>query len=243
MALKKAAGGLATPTRQRNAAAMIAGLAFIVIAGAIGASVASSFDDSIDVLVAANEIQEGQPISASDFRTVQIAAGDGDIQAVSPASIDDLIGRVAAGPIGEGSMIHPSQFAVAFGEQQIVVGAALDPDQYPAGGLQVGDQVRLIALASTDTGIGFGSSSDDTFVAGQEITVGEISDVVALNNGTNLHFSIRVPESSANVVVQLVALNRLSVALLDESIDVDTITPLAAANPVNPLTLDEDAGE
>ena len=127
--LKKAAGGLAAPTRQRNAAVMIAGAAFIILAAALAASVASSFDDSIEVLVATSEIAEGQPVTEADFRTVRIAAGAGDIQVVSPDSIEDLVGRVAAGPIGEGSMIHPAQFAISSAEAKVVVGAALGPDQ------------------------------------------------------------------------------------------------------------------
>lgn len=234
--LKKAAGGLAAPTRQRNAAVMIAGAAFIILAAALAASVASSFDDSIEVLVASNEIAEGQPISASDFRTVRIAAGAGDIQAVSPDSIDDLVGRVAAGPIGEGSMIHPAQFAISSEETKVVVGAALGPDQYPATGLKPGDQVRLIEVAGR-----FGSSDDDSgFSSGREITVGEITDVVRLGSPDTLHFSIRVGESAASVVAQRVAQDRLTIALVDESLTIQRVDPLEPIAPVVPLEIEED---
>ena len=118
-----------------------------------------------------------------------------------------------------------------------MIGAALNPDQFPAGGLKVGDKVRLIALAD-----GFSNDDDDSFVVGQEIAVGEIGDVTVL--GTNsTHFSIRVPESSANVVAQLVALDRLSLGLLDQSIDLEVVDPLAPAEIEAPLTIDEGASE
>lgn len=239
-ALKKVAGGLATPARQRNTAAMIAGLAFIVIAGAIGASVASSFDDSIDVLVAERDIEEGESLSEGDFRVVQIAAAAGDIEVVAPSSIDDLIGRIAAGPIGEGSMIHPNQFDVAYGEQKLLIGAALEPDQYPAGGLKAGDQVRIIAVAGR-TSSAFGSD-DVGLQSGQEVAVGEIVEVVALNSD-RLHFSIRVPESTANIVVQLVSEDQISLGLLDEGVSLDVVSPLDPGASFTPQTLPEESGE
>lgn len=238
--VKKAAGGLAAPTRQRNAAVMVAGAVFIILSAALAASVAGSFDDSIDVLVASGPIAEGQPVTAEDFRTVKIAAGEGDIQAVAPDSIDDLVGRVAAGPIGEGSMIHPAQFAIASEEAQVVVGAALGPDQYPATGLKPGDQVRLIEVSSRfDTSGG----DDEGFSAGREITVGEVTDVVRLSSQDTLHFSIRVGESAASVVAQRVAQDRLAIALVDESLTLERVDPLEPAAPVVPLDLDELEGD
>jgi len=232
--LKKAAGGLVAPTRRRNTAAMIAGLAFVLIAAAMAASVASSFDDSIEVLVAAETIVEGQPVALDDFRTVKIAAGAGDIEAVSPESLDDLVGLIAAGPIGEGSLVHPAQFAAATEEQRIVIGAALTPSQYPANGLKPGDQVRLIAVAPR-------YGSDDGFSAGQEIAVGEITFVSPTRNG--VHVSIRVGESSATVVAQLVAQDRITLGLVDQSITIESVTPLQPADPVAPLTLAEEPAQ
>ncbi len=211
---------------------MIAGVAFIVIAAAMAASVAASFDDSLDVLVAAEPITEGQPITADHFRVVQIAAGAGDIEAVSPEQVEDLVGRVAAGPIGEGSLIHPDQFMVARDDQLVVIGAALEPDQYPATPLKPGDRVRLIQVSD-----GRSSGGDDSFDSGTELALGEITDVAILG-AKEQHFSIRVPESVANVIAQRVAQDRLTIALLDESITLEQIDPLAPARPLVPLELD-----
>ena len=234
--LRKAAGGLAAPARHRNAAVMLAGAALIIVAGALAASVASSFDDSLEVLVAAGPIAEGQEITSGDFRVVRIAAGAGDIQAVAPAAIEQLEGRIAAGPIGEGAMIHPSQFSVAASEQQLVIGAALEPNQFPASGLKPGDMVRLIEVSPR---LG---RDDSSFTAGQDIAIGEIVEVVVLPQ-SKLHFSIRVSESAANVVAQRVAENRLSLALLDQSITLEQVDPLAPASPVIPLELEIAEGE
>lgn len=235
--LRKAASGLAAPARRRNAGVMLAGAALIILAGAMAASVAASFDDSLEVLVAAEPIAEGQTIEADDFRVVRIAAGAGDIQAVAPSAVAELEGRVAAGPIGEGALIHPSQFAVAEAEKRLVVGAALAPNQFPASGLRPGDMVRLIEVSS-----GRSVGRDESFTAGRDIAVGEVVEVVSLPQN-NLHFSIRVSESAANVVAQRVAENRLSLALLDESVTLELVDPLAPASPVVPLELEDQAGE
>lgn len=232
--LKKVAGGLGAATRQRNAAVMIAGVALIVLAGAMAASVASSFDDSIEVLVAAGPIAEGAVIEEDDFRVVSVAAGAGDIQAVSPNSQEALIGRVAAGPIGEGSMIHPDQFTANVDEVRVVVGAALVPDQYPAKGLKPGDRVRLIEVVDQ-----YSSSGDGGLLAGREITVGEITDVVPLSSSDTLHFSIRIGESTSGIVADRIAQDRLTLALLDESEAIDRPDPLSPAQPVDPLEIAE----
>jgi len=237
--LRKAAGGLAAPARRKNAAVMLAGAALIIVAGALAASVAASFDDSLEVLVAAEPIAEGQEITSSDFRVVRIAAGAGDIQAVAPGAVEQLEGRIAAGPIGAGAMIHPSQFSVAATEQQLVIGAALEPNQFPATGLKPGDMVRLIEVSPRP------GRDDSTFTAGQDIAIGEIVEVVGLQQ-SKLHFSIRVSESAANVVAQRVAENRLSLALLDQSITLEQVDPLSPASPVVPLELEtneDEAGE
>jgi len=232
--LRKAAGGLVAPARQRNTAVMIVGVVFILLAAAIGASVAAAFDDSVDVLVAADSIAEGQLIQSSDFRVVQIAASAGAIEAVDPESIDDLVGRVAAGPIGEGSLVHLDQFADSVEEQQILVGASLRPNQYPANGLKPGDQVRLIAVGGTSTDfLGRGDSG-----GAQEIAIGSITHVTEQATGNEIHVSIRVNESSANIVAQLISQNKITLGLVDQSIRVDRVDPLEAEDPVTPLTLE-----
>jgi len=230
------AGGLATPARQRNAVVMLAGAAFIIVAAALGASVASSFDDSLEVLVAANPIVEGETVQESDFRTVQIAAAAGDIEVVTPSSLENLVGRVAAGPIGDGAMIHLEQFTVAGDESRIILGASLTASQYPAGGLKAGDFVRLISVAPR---VSFDTEATTT---GYEVGFGEITAAIPISD-TSIHYSIRVGESSANVVAQLLAEGRIALALVDRSIALEIVPALAPEQPVQPLEFDDGAGE
>lgn len=238
LALRKVSAGLAAPVRQRNAAVILAGLAFIIVAGALAASVAASFDDSIEVLVASEDIAEGQPIAADDFRTVRVAAAAGDIKVVSPDSLDELVGRIAAGPIGEGALVHPSHFADPFAEERIVVGATLTSTRYPAADLKPGDTVRLIAVNPRTS---FNDDGDE-FSAGSEIATGEITDISVLANDRQ-HFSIQVSESSATVVAQLAAQDRLVLALVDQSVRVDQVTPISPADPVLPEAIIDSVDE
>ena len=60
------------------------------------------------------------------------------------------------------------------------------------------------------------------------------------------HFSIQVSESSATVVAQLAAQDRLVLALVDQSVRVDQVTPISPADPVLPAAIidgDAEAGE
>lgn len=189
---------------------MIGGAALILVSGFAAASMARSYTETVDVLVAAEPIAEGEPIQVDQLAVVAIAAGEGDIQAIDPSLGDDLVGRVASGPIGKGSILHPDQFVGNdASEQMVIVGMALDPDEFPTENLQVGDLVRLF-----DVGSSFGS---DTETVAQEITIGEVVAVRPLGAGNEVHYSVRVKESTANAVTSRVTQDALAIALVEET--------------------------
>lgn len=229
---------------------MIGGAALILISGFAAASMAQTYTETVDVLVAAEAIAEGEPIRAEHLEVVPIAAGEGEIQAIHPTGLEDLIGRVASGPIGAGSILHPDQFAgVEAEEQMVIVGMALEPDEFPTNGLQRGDLVRLFDVNKT-----FGRS--DPGVA-EEITIGEIVAVEPLKTGSQFHFSIRVKESTANVITSRATQDSLAIALaesesgdvsqlaeaLEPGDDIDPLDPAEPLEPGEPLTAGEAASE
>ena len=114
-------------------------------------------------------------------------------------------------------------------EETVLVGAALGPDNYPGADLEPGDNVRLIELSGNT------SSDGVTFATGGDIAVGEIVEVRTLGSD-NLHFSIRIGESSATRVVNRIASNQLSIALLEDPSDLDPMEPLAAED----IPMDDD---
>lgn len=231
--IKGSAVGLPTaPKRQRNTGWMIGGAALILVSGFTAASMAQSYTETVDVLVAAESIAKGEQLQAEDVEVVPIAAGQGEIQAIDPSGLEDLVGRIASGPIGAGSVLHPDQFAAVEAEEQMVtVGMALEHDEFPTSGLQRGDIVRLF-----DVGSGFGQ--DEATIA-KEITIGEIVSVEPLRSGSQYHFAVRVKESTANIITSRVTQDALAIALAEFGSDADDVGRLAevleANEDVDPL--------
>ncbi len=95
-----------------------AALAFIVVLSSAG--------DRVTVIAAAHDLQPGQPIKASDLRTVSLGADD-SVRTLAADRASDLVGRVPLAPLSSGTVLHAGLFAagsdLAVGET--VVGAAL----------------------------------------------------------------------------------------------------------------------
>lgn len=220
----------AAPKRQRSTGWMIGGAALILISGFAAASMAQTYTETVDVLVASEPIAEGEPLRADQLDVVPIAAGQGQMQAIHPTEIDDLIGRVASGPIGKGSVLHPAQFAsVDTEEEMVIVGMALEPDEFPTSGLQYGDLVQVF-----DVGASFDSESVSV---AEEVAIGEIIAARPLT-GDKIHFSIRVPESTANIITSRATQNALAIALAEQSGELGrlgaTLEPTGDADPLAP---------
>ena len=222
--------GLVPPKRKSNTAWMIAGAALILISGLSAISIVGSLTESVDVVVASRPIAEGEVIGEGDLAVAAITTRSGDVRAVPPEEIQSMIGLVAAGPVGQGAIVHPDAFIEASmgmeEEQTVLVGAALGPNQYPRTGLRPGDTVRLVETAPRSF-----SAGDDVIGVGttaREITTGEIVEVFALGSASNFHFSIRIGESSANLVAQRVSEDRLTLVLIEQDSLFDSMEALDA---------------
>jgi len=226
------------PKRSRNTGWMTAGAALIVIAGIAAASIASSLSQSVDVLVASRPIAEGAVISAQDYRTVAIAADTGAIEAISPDDADRLIGQLASGPIGSGSILHPDQFTSRADqdvEGTVVIGADLTPNDLPLLDLLPGDRVRLFeTFDQGSVSIGaFGDDEDQLASVAREVTDAEVVLATPLT-GEDLHVALRINESNANIVANLVEQSRLIIVLVDSLPSTSAVAPTVPGEPLSP---------
>jgi hypothetical protein len=138
--------GRAGEARHRNPGWLLAGVLLVLVSAIGGVLLFASADDRHGVLVAAADLEVGQPLRRADLRVVQMSAAEG----VSTLGTDDaavLIGQIAIGRIPAGTVLNPSMFdtssPLAAGE--MVFGAALDPGEAPLSGVVVGSAVRLLA--------------------------------------------------------------------------------------------------
>ena len=115
----------------------------------------TSNDDRTEVLVAAADLEPGQPLERSDLR-IQRVALDGGVASIDPSDAPELVGRITVGQVPAGTMLAPGMFAddAALGADEMVVGAALDPGEAPLSGMQVGAPVELLVLDVPDPGAG-----------------------------------------------------------------------------------------
>lgn len=239
---------LKSTKRRQNTPWIIGGIALVLLSGLAAASLASADDPIVQrtpALIAARSIAEGRVITTDDLQVVEIEGLPREAQIMDPATLDDVLGRIAAGPIGSGSFIHPDQFIIGgLGQEPtVVVGAALTPDEYPLQDLRQGDLVRLIEVR-----IEASDAEDDEApvrIDGRELAVAEIVAVRPTQND-GLHFSLRIGESSANVVVDRISRGRLSIALIDAAQAVRPAEPLEPADPLDPgdpAEIDSESGD
>jgi hypothetical protein len=137
---------LPAPPRERRPA--LAALAVLLIVGgaATAGLLAMRADERVAVLVAAETIPAGGPITEQSLTTTQVAGAD---TLLIPASqLDQLVGQYARVEIREGQLID-TQMVGDSGLLQpgrVAVGAALAPGRLPASGLLPGDVVDLVRV-------------------------------------------------------------------------------------------------
>lgn len=173
------------------------GAALVVLAGVLVAWALSNASDRVQVVQLAQAVQVGEPIEAVDL-TFASVAHDSAVQSLVPAaSLDTLVGRVAAIDLQAGVLMQSGMWRdathMAVGEES--VGALLSVGRFPAG-LSRGD----VALAAPVTSV-------DVSVAASTVAV-RVLDVEASDDG-ELTVTLAVPAAQSIAVAQLAATDQL----------------------------------
>ncbi len=138
--------------RRRLGLAAIGGL-FILVAALIGASLFTALRSSVSVLALQTDIAAGDVLDVGDLVAVELGAdGLGQLSYLSVERQNEIVGLTALGPLPAGSLVS----AAMFGERgdiipagQAVIGVVLDRGALPAGIVQPGDEVDLIAAVGS----------------------------------------------------------------------------------------------
>jgi hypothetical protein len=175
--------------RHRNPAWLLAGVLLVVLCALGGVLLFSSADDRTEVLVAARDLEPGEPISSGDLRIARLAI-DGDVGSLSPADVDALVGRLPVGRIPAGALLAGGMFAdeLPLAADEMVFGAALDPGEAPLSGVQVGAPVELLDVPKATPGATDPSTTTKAVLIGS----GTVWAVEQLATG-QLWISMRVP--------------------------------------------------
>ncbi len=200
-------GRVAEP-RHRNPVWLLAGVLLVVLCALGGVLLFSSSDDRTEVLVAARDLEAGEPVASGDLRIERVAVDDG-VATVDPSEADDLRGRLPVGPVPAGTLISGGMFAeeVPLGPDEMVFGAALDPGEAPLSGMQVGAPIELLTVGVADPAGGGAAPSTTT------IGTGTLWAVESIATG-QLWLSMRVPRDVGIAASQASAADTLRVVLV-----------------------------
>jgi hypothetical protein len=202
--------GRVAETRHRNPAWVLGGVLVVVLCALGGVLLFSSADDRTEVLVAAGDLEPGEPISRGDLRIERIVL-DGGVGSLSPAAVDELVGQLPVGRIPAGSLLAPGMFVaeVPLAANEMVFGAALDPGEAPLSGVQVGAPVELLDVARPSQTAEPGTDP----VAAVAIGTGTVWAVEPLATG-QLWISVRAPRTVGLAASEASQLDTLRVVLI-----------------------------
>ncbi len=199
--------------RRRVGLAALGGL-FIVLAALLGASLVSSLRSSTAVLVMQSSLAPGEVLAAGDLVVAELGAdGLGQLSFVSAAEQDSVVGLTALGPVPAGSLVSPAMFGDRgdlIPADHSVIGVVLDRGALPAGVVQPGDEVELIAAADSAR-IAIDAETPSATVVGRA-TVWMVEPALDLERGTSV--SVVVASDLVPAVAQAAADNRLRLGLV-----------------------------
>lgn len=183
------------------------GAALVVLAGVLVAWALSSASDRVQVVQLAQAVHVGEPIEAADLTFASVAFDDAVQGLVPAASLDTLVGRVAAIDLHTGVLMQTGMWRdathIAVGEES--VGALLRVGRFPAG-LARGDLALAAPVASLDVTVA------------TTATAVRVLDVEVDGDG-ELTVTLAVPAAQSIAVAQLAATDQL--LLVGQALAVD----------------------
>ncbi|KAB1109123.1 hypothetical protein F6X54_20215 [Micromonospora aurantiaca] len=141
--------GAAQPKRRWSL--LVGGLLLVLLCAGIFAVVQLGGDAREQVLVVARPVAAGQVITAEDLRTARVVP-DAGVSLVRAEQRQQVVGRSAAVPLAEGTLLAEAQLGPARWPDQgrAVVAAAFKPGRVPAG-LAAGNHALVVTVAKEDS--------------------------------------------------------------------------------------------
>lgn len=118
----------------------------VIVVFALGAAVVHLGSvERTPVLAAATLIERGETITAADLRVAYLSS-DTPVAHLADTQMSEVVGRVALVDMPSGSLLTPGVVAetATLADGDAVAGLSLEPGQYPATGLAVGDRVNVV---------------------------------------------------------------------------------------------------
>lgn len=176
-----------TDPRKRQASRRVAGLVLAACGAWLAATGVASAGHKTKVLAVAHPVPRYHVVQADDLRVVEVDAPE--VPLVPASNLKNVIGRLAASDLIEGSLLAPSQLRpvgdIPVAAGYVTVGLLLPRGSLPVDGVAAGDQIQVVIRA------GQGSTGAPMTVNGRVQAVGatatngdrSVSVVIAADDG------------------------------------------------------------
>lgn len=207
---------LSAPIKRRPSW-VLGGVMLVGVAALLGAYVFSSVTDTLQVTVAAQDLEPGELIDAGDLRVVEMGR-TGDLRAILADQQDLIIGQSPRSLIPAGTVLNTGLFVSAddvIPPGQVVVGAAFSAGEVPTPNLAAGDRVTLLAVREVSIGA---STPEERVVADLlgDATVWSVTGEATAGGGTSdrVWVALLVSEELQAAVAQSAADGQLRLSLV-----------------------------
>lgn len=198
--------------KRRKPSWMVAGVLMVAFAALLGAWAFTAATDTIQVVVAARDLDVGNELEVRDLRVVEMGRTR-NLRAIQPAQQDLIVGRAARGPIPAGTVLNTGLFVdrdEVLPPGTVVVGVSLGAGELAAPSVVAGDSVRLIAV----TRAGAGSQlAEEPEVLGEATVWSLTGEASTSASSERIWLSLLVAEQLQTAVAQAAADEVLRVVL------------------------------
>ena len=216
---------MASEDRQRQLPWVALGLTVALTSAIIFALWGSSLSSRTAVAVASRDIPTGSTVDIDDVRAVEVASGQG-AGFVPMADLDSVVGRTVRATIPEGMILHPGLLSESspIDKDMAVVGAVLQPGEYPIAHLGPGQPVGVVIThenrdfnPSNRAGHTDATTPTESDEPTTRATVAEVSEV--LESGREALFvSLLASADDAALISKAAASNKLRLILLPKDV-------------------------
>jgi hypothetical protein len=215
------------PARRRRRPLLAIGSMVLVAASVAGfTSAYQRAGHQVSVLAVAQPVSQGAVLSSSDLSVVRISVSS-QLSVVPTSAAANVIGRRVSLALAPGTLLSTTELSAGSSPPpgQAIVGVALKPGQFPAGGVAPGDVVDIVMTGSPDspdtaTPITYGGQASSGPVSGPgtilapDSLVTDVSEPSQSSGSETLIVSLLIPRAFAPIVANASAAGQAAVVIV-----------------------------
>jgi SAF domain len=207
----------AAARRRASRKSLVLSVLIVLLGGLLAFAAGQMLTARTEVLAIARDVQEGSTITLEDL-TVANVTSDPSLSPIPASQRSEVVGMVAQVPLSRGELLTGAQVGPdsGFATGEMLVALPLQEGQFPARGLNPGQQVLIVATPG-NTGPTSGSSTPSADIDGgpdQQIDA-TVAEVGPLNQATQVTvIDVRVSGDDGVRVAELASTGNLALILL-----------------------------